>query len=397
MNKLKILIYGDYFRQKSGFAREIRDIIPFFQDAGHEVAHVALDYNGYPLERDKLIVYPTKVESVESFWASEVLLYAIENFKPDIVLTVQDYYVLYKIAFNMSHPGNHKWIHWGVADGDPLGQTSKEPCKWVNQHIFHSEFAKKVVQKEIPEIDGEVLFPSVDRKIFKEIGKKEDIKSQYKLNGRKVVLTVSRNEMRKNVPILMEAMQIVHKEIPEAVLIIAGAQATTPDKDMVASQDIERLIVDMGMEDYVILPKRNDNQPIDDEVLNIQYNLADINVLASTGEGFGLPYIEAAACRVPSIGTNCSAIPEAIGKGGLLVDPVGHMYTPDCVRQYIIKPKDLAEKIILLLKDDNLRKELGDKAFDQAKLLTPESRAKKLLEIFEETIKNDKKPIALKS
>jgi len=45
------------------------------------------------------------------------------------------------------------------------------------------------------------------------------------------------------------------------------------------------------------------------------YNSFDVNMLCSGGEGAGLPYIEAAACGVPSIGTDYAGAPEYIGPG----------------------------------------------------------------------------------
>ncbi len=394
---MKILIYTDYYKQPSGFAREVKDMLPFLKK-DNEIAQVALDYNGFPLERGDITVFPTKVESVKTFWAPEVLLYAIEQFKPDIVFTLQDYYVLPRISFHLAHPGTFKWVHWGLCDGEPLGQGIGESLRWVHQHVFHTEFTKKTVQKAVPEIDGEVINPSVDRNVFKIIENKEALKAKYKLNGRKVVLCVARSQIRKNLPVLLEAFKIVVSKIPEAVLIMAGhtPKSASMDEDIVTAYNIERFVTEMGLDDYVLMPKRSDGVPIDDETLNIQYNLADVNVLTSTGEGFGLPFIEAGACHVPSIGTNCSAVPEAIGEGGVLVEPTAYMYTPDGVKQHLVRPEDVANSIISLLNNEPLRKELGEKAFERAKVLTPESRAQKFLEIFQNTITNNVMPIAIK-
>ena len=53
------------------------------------------------------------------------------------------------------------------------------------------------------------------------------------------------------------------------------------------------------------------------------YNLADAYVMPSTGEGFGIVLIEAAACGVPVIGSQADGSREALLDGGLgtLVDP----------------------------------------------------------------------------
>ena len=53
------------------------------------------------------------------------------------------------------------------------------------------------------------------------------------------------------------------------------------------------------------------------------YNLADVYVMPSTGEGFGIVLIEAAACGVPVVGSRVDGSREALldGRLGRLVDP----------------------------------------------------------------------------
>lgn len=51
-------------------------------------------------------------------------------------------------------------------------------------------------------------------------------------------------------------------------------------------------------------------------------NAADLFVTTSRGEGFGLTIAEAAACGVPIVAQNCSAITEVVGPGGVLIDPL---------------------------------------------------------------------------
>jgi glycosyltransferase involved in cell wall biosynthesis len=354
-----------------------------------------LGYNGFPIET-KLRVYPTNIADAKSYWGGDVLQYAVEDFDPDIVLTIQDYYVLQKIAFEMAHPGRFKWVHWGLADGDPLDFTAVEPCRWVHQHVYHSKFAKDVVKDSIPEADGPVIYPPVDTNIFKKLDRKE-LREQYKLSSHKIIINVARPQLRKNLPILLEAFKKVVEEIPEAVLILAVAASNKPldpFNDELIIHDMERFVPKMGLSDHVLMPKSVDGKPISDDVLNIQYNLADINILSSWGEGFGLSIIEAGAIGVPSIGVDCSAMTEVIEDRGLLVKPRAFCYTAQGVRQYLAHPSDLASAMTTLLRDEKMLKTCGEKAFDFAHKLTPESRAKELIKVFEDTIKNNVQPIA---
>ena len=79
--KLRILLYGDYFKDASGFAKEFRDILPTLLKKGHEVRQVALRYNGLTTGKDKIYCYPTRVQGVSGHFAPEVLQHAINDFK----------------------------------------------------------------------------------------------------------------------------------------------------------------------------------------------------------------------------------------------------------------------------------------------------------------------------
>jgi len=52
----------------------------------------------------------------------------------------------------------------------------------------------------------------------------------------------------------------------------------------------------------------------------LMYQAADVHVLPSKTEGFGLPLIEAGACGIPSIASNFASMPEIVGKDGWLID-----------------------------------------------------------------------------
>lgn len=67
-------------------------------------------------------------------------------------------------------------------------------------------------------------------------------------------------------------------------------------------------------------------------------------VYPSLFEGFGIPILEAMTCHVPVIVSDTSSMPEVAGAAGLLVDP----FSVD----------DIAQKMMLIYKDEDLRQEL---------------------------------------
>lgn len=389
---MKILIYGDYYKWKSGYAREIRDVFEYLKEGGkNEIRQVALDYNGYPINKDEYI-YHTKTPDVKDRYAQEVLHYALDDFKPDIVLTVQDFWMLKKISFVLAHPGPWKWVHWGTLDSEPLGFYCRESLKWMHYCFFQSHHAAIQTKMKVPQLLGEVVYPSVDPKIFKPLDK-EKLKKKFKLEGINVVICNARGQQRKNVPVLLDAFAQVLQEKPNTVLILSsGITRSKTDTGKLDGYELSRFAEELGIEDNILMPRKMKGGPIDDKTLNIQYNLADINILPSVGEGFGLPFIEAGISRVPSIGIDHSAVHEVVKNRGLLVEPKTYFYNQEGSRYYLPHPDDIKEAIIKLIDEEDLRKKYGKEAQDFAKKLTPKSRAKQMLKQFKKLIADDAQP-----
>jgi len=387
---MKILLYGDYWKWTSGYAREIKDILPYLRK-GNDVRQVALSYNGYPIDLD-MVVYHTKTPETKDHYAQEVLHYALDDFQPDIVLTVQDFWMLPKISFVLAHPGKFKWIHWGTLDSEPLDFYSRESLKWMHYCFWQSHFGAIECKQIVPGLMGEVIYPSVDPKIFHKLDK-EKLKKQFKLDGINVLICNARGQQRKNVPVLLDAFKEVIKEVPNTTLILSsGIGRTKTDSGELDGYDLERFVHELGLVDYVLLPRGRDRGPIDDKTLNIQYNLSDINILPSWGEGFGLPFIEAGISAVPSIGVDHSAVREIVKNRGLLIEPRTYTYNLDGSRYQLCHPNDLKEAIVKLLTDKAIRTKYGKEAEKFAKKLTPESRAKLMLDRFDKLIKDDAQP-----
>ena len=80
------------------------------------------------------------------------------------------------------------------------------------------------------------------------------------------------------------------------------------------------------------------------------YSEAEVAVVPSLYEGFSLPAIEAMACGVPLVTTTGGALPEVVGSPG-----DGAMMVPPG------DPAALAQQIIDVLNDDELRARLGER------------------------------------
>lgn len=130
---------------------------------------------------------------------------------------------------------------------------------------------------------------------------------------------------------------------------------------------LEQLAAELGLLDVVrFVP------PVDRTALADWYRAADLVVVPSHNESFGLVALEAQASGTPVIAANVGGLPTAVGDGGRLVD--GH------------RPRDWALAIDDLLSDDEARKAMGDKAVRHAAGFGWDATTDRLLEVYRQAI-----------
>lgn len=172
------------------------------------------------------------------------------------------------------------------------------------------------------------------------------------------ILYVGRIEDKKNIKNLIVAFSLLKKERGmEHKLVLAGKPGYKYD-------EIRKIIQNLGLEKEII-----ETGFVDDEDLPYLYAGADIFVFPSRYEGFGLPILEAFACGVPVIASNCSSIPEVVGEAALLVDTN--------------KPISLAAVMSKVIHNENLKKDMIWKGFAQVKKFTWRQCAEETLRVLE--------------
>jgi glycosyltransferase involved in cell wall biosynthesis len=159
-----------------------------------------------------------------------------------------------------------------------------------------------------------VLPQTVDASRFSNGAKPRRLVSRYKLGSReRVILTVARldaNEAYKGYDRVVQALPAVHAACGPVRYIIAG---TGDDRARVEAIARER-----GVGHAVVF-----SGFVPDEELADYYRLADVFAMPSTGEGFGIVFLEAMACGTPVLAGHVDGSVDALDRGrlGLLVDP----------------------------------------------------------------------------
>ncbi|MCS7257874.1 MAG: glycosyltransferase family 4 protein [candidate division WOR-3 bacterium] len=169
------------------------------------------------------------------------------------------------------------------------------------------------------------------------------------------ILSVGTIEPRKNYPCLIRAFK---KFSSTFMLVIAGKHGWKTDSVM-------DLIKQLGLKHRVRILGY-----VSPDKLPYLYNGAEIFVIPSLYEGFGLPLLEAMACGLPIVASKSSSFPEIGGDACLYFDPSD--------------PTDLAEKMDLILSNSVLKEKLMKKAQNRAREFSWESCAQKTLAVLKQ-------------
>ena len=141
-----------------------------------------------------------------------------------------------------------------------------------------------------------------------------------------VVLSGGRHEPQKGFDTLLDAFALLERDNVRLVLFGKGPE----------TEALQRQAIELGISDRVSFPGFVDNP-------YSYMSAADVFVLSSVHEGFGLVLIEAMACGCPVVSTDCESGPGEIldgGKYGLLV-PVGDKKAlADGISQMLTDPTD---------------------------------------------------------
>jgi glycosyltransferase involved in cell wall biosynthesis len=174
------------------------------------------------------------------------------------------------------------------------------------------------------------------------------------------VLTVGAADRRKNLALLERAMPRVVAKHPGTTLVLAGPR-----------RDPQPLVPDA--------PWRQTLGFISDDELAALYRAADVLVMPSTYEGFGLPVLEAMRLGTPVICARGSSLPEVAGEAALWVDGEDDA--------------DLAAKIGRVLSDARVRSAMRLASLEQASHFSWDETARQTIAAFEEAMEIARMPV----
>ncbi len=187
-----------------------------------------------------------------------------------------------------------------------------------------------------PEV-GFVLPNSIDLDRFQPGQKSPALLDRYGLRGKTVLMTLGRldaGERAKGFDEVMEVLGPLAEEMPDLAYLIVGDGSDRARLEQKAQR--------LGLGDRVVFAGF---VPEDEKVDH--YRLADVYVMPSRWEGFGIVYLEAMACGIPVVGSSIDgslgAIPDETF--GLTVDPDEPEALKRAVRASLGKPRGRPERL----------------------------------------------------
>lgn len=210
-----------------------------------------------------------------------------------------------------------------------------------------------------------LIYPGVDHTSFRPGNR---MASREALGIRKkdaVILYAGRIQPLKGIDLALRAVEelVPALDRPVAFLVVGGASGRVGDEELARLRDLS---LELGLRDNVrfLGPKPHSSLPD-------YYRAADVAVVCSHSESFGLAALEAHACGTPVVATRVGGVAHVVrdGETGFVIG------TRD--------PSEIAARLKTLLADDELRSRMGEAAAARANAFSWDRTAREFLDLYE--------------
>lgn len=304
---------------------------------GIEIACLGWGHDGWPVEPDR---YPLRIYPGSHGNQTQGFDRAIAEYRPDIVISLGEIWMMQWLS---QHPARAqcRWVAYFPVDSGPLYPPWEPMLMGIDEIVTMADFGRAVIHASLPSKRLHTIHHGVNPEVFRPLDDREQLKSHPRYRGRFVVGCVARNQPRKNIPALIKAFALLKDRIPELHLYLHMDPCDV-------GHDLVTLLRRYGLQGRadITSPGFALNDPLPDADLNRLYNLFDLMVLPTQGEGFGLPIIESMAAGTPVIATDCSACSELVRGRGELARVLTTLTTgTNLVEHAIVDVEDLAARI----------------------------------------------------
>lgn len=301
---MKVLWVSDSIDVATGYGTQGRLFAERLERHGHEFVFAA------QYSQDKTVINVTVNDQKRpcygfgrgKFLYAEAIQEICKLENPDLIITFVDWQMCENMIALSNTPWFSRWVCYAPIDGNMLTprwnqiihqipymvfmtQAYGQDCV-KNRRFGYSAYAPLMVRPDI-------FHPLPADEVCK--FKKASRKTIHWDDDDFVVLTVARNQWRKNYPEIIKAAAIIRSEHPgKKIKFVFHCKPAEP-----FGWDIPKLLDVHGVHGMVAISDKE----IRGEDMNRMYNTVDLTVLPSMGEGFGIPIVESFMAGIPCIST----------------------------------------------------------------------------------------------
>lgn len=357
---MRVLIVGDSPRLNTGFARVNREAAKAFMDAGWEVGAAEALMTGVSDSPTDGIHYFPPVEG-DDMMARKASVEAFNSFKPDIVYLTGDPGSF--VAYISIMPVEAKILGYIPIEGEPIPNEFWKMALSNFPFFTCSKYGADVVKKYLNR-DVAWVYHGVEHQTFRPLDNREEIRKSIGWDDKFIVMCVANNVKRKQIPRLIESMSILKNKYKRKNIYLY--LHTVPFQGhWLEGHNLAEIAMMYGVSELVMFNSKmkklhdgiqeDSNEPGNPGLVQL-YNAADLFVLPSQVEGFGLPIAEAMACGLPAMVTKYAAgweVASPAGRGinvkdwdvhksGTLYANVDPEYMASEINRLSKNPKELA-------------------------------------------------------
>lgn len=299
------ILWASNYSSQSAYSQQSRMLVPRVHQAGHQVT--VLELGGGP-SMPKMMGEIQVVPCGQDMLGHDVVQEYARRLASDVVITLTDAWGLNP---EVMKPLN--WCPFVPVDHTPVPPAVRSALSGARVPIAISRFGEEQLRKAgfsplyFPHVVDPAVWHPVDR-----------IKARQQLNiplDKFLVAFVGVNDSlpsRKGIPELLAAWSIFAPQHSDAMLYLhtseRGNSHISPWHG-VRIDEISRTF-ELNERQLTLVNQHDYKTGITQQYLALMANAADVLVLPTRGEGFGLPVLEFARCGCPAIVTDFASSPE---------------------------------------------------------------------------------------
>lgn len=313
MVDIKIAILSDSPMIPTGYRNQALQLSQYLTKKGHEVHYMGNAYMGMTLNKFELYDgtecnFKLYGELQHGYFRNQ-MSNILKNNMIDRFIILLDTFMLFPWFLEIDTSPAKTFFWFPTDGGGGLPKGCENILRKVDTPVSISRFGQKQV-KDYHNIDVKHIPHGVNTELFKKVPSKlrDELRAKYGLQDKFVIGVVARNQPRKHLDRTIKAMSLIAKKMPNAVLFLH----LDPNDPAQQIFQMRSLIQKFNLENRVVFSGMNAHQGFPDkEMVNI-YNLMDCFLLTTSGEGFGIPIIEAMACEIPVVATRYTTTEELV-------------------------------------------------------------------------------------